>query len=254
MKRRAVGNPLGLAVLAGLLEEPMHPYEMARRFVEYGKEKDFKYTRSSLYMVVGQLEKAGFIAEQETLRDTARPERTVYAITPTGRLELFDWMRELVAEPADEYPLFGAALSLLMVLPPDEARDLLTQRLTALTNTVGVMRAGLSRALDQGLPWWHLIEDDYRLTRLEAERSFVTQLIESLAGDDYQQAWTEFFGGSRERPDHRCRHRRHCDSHGPATGGHRRHGVRGVLEDGRRRGRRVDPGAQRTQRVAADQR
>ncbi|MFD1048517.1 hypothetical protein ACFQ1S_24790 [Kibdelosporangium lantanae] len=37
--------------------------------------------------------------------------------------------------------------------------------------------------------------DDYRLTRLEAERSFVTQLIESLAGDDYQQAWTEFFGG-----------------------------------------------------------
>ncbi|MFD1048029.1 hypothetical protein ACFQ1S_22060 [Kibdelosporangium lantanae] len=73
MKRRAVGNPLGLAVLAGLLEEPMHPYEMARRFVEYGKEKDFKYTRSSLYMVVGQLEKAGFIAEQETLRDTARP-------------------------------------------------------------------------------------------------------------------------------------------------------------------------------------
>ncbi|MFC4949737.1 hypothetical protein [Pseudonocardia sp. GCM10023141] len=42
MTRRAVGNPLALAVLAGLLTGPMHPYEMARRFVEYGKERDIK--------------------------------------------------------------------------------------------------------------------------------------------------------------------------------------------------------------------
>jgi DNA-binding PadR family transcriptional regulator len=197
VKRRAVSNPLGLAVLAGLLEEPMHPYEMARRFVEYGKERDFKYTRSSLYMVVGQLEKAGFIAEQETLRDTARPERTVYAITPTGRLELFDWMRELVAEPATEYPLFGAALSLFMVLSADEAQELLARRLTALTELVADIRRTLAVAQDQGVAWWFLIEEDYRLTKLEAERSFVQQLAESVAGDDYKQAWNEFF---REKP------------------------------------------------------
>ncbi|WP_328608290.1 PadR family transcriptional regulator [Amycolatopsis sp. NBC_00345] len=194
MKRRAVGNPLGLAVLAGLLEKPMHPYEMARRFVEYGKERDFKYTRSSLYMVVGQLEKAGFIAEQETLRDTARPERTVYAIAPTGRLELFDWMRELVAEPATEYPLFGAALSMFTVLQPDEARDLLGQRLAALTELAGEIRRTLAQAKDEGLAWWYLIEEDYRLAKLEAERSFVERLAESVAGDDYRQAWDEFFG------------------------------------------------------------
>jgi DNA-binding PadR family transcriptional regulator len=195
VKRRAVGNPLGLAVLAGLLEEPMHPYEMARRFVEYGKERDFKYTRSSLYMVVGQLEKAGFIAEQETLRDTARPERTVYAITPTGRLELFDWMRELVAEPATEYPLFGAALSLFPVLPADEAQELLARRLAALTELVADIRRTMAIAQDQGVAWWFLIEEDYRLTKLEAERSFVEQLAESVAGDDYKQAWNEFFRG-----------------------------------------------------------
>lgn len=195
MKRRAVSNPLGLAVLAGLLEEPMHPYEMARRFVDYGKERDFKYTRSSLYMVVGQLEKAGFIAEQETLRDTARPERTVYAITSTGRLELFDWMRELVAEPATEYPLFGAALSLFTVLPADEAQELLARRLAALTEMVADIRRTLAIAQDQGVAWWFLIEEDYRLTKLEAERSFVGQLAESVAGDDYKQAWNEFFRG-----------------------------------------------------------
>ncbi|MFI9549984.1 PadR family transcriptional regulator [Nonomuraea endophytica] len=195
MKRRTVANPLGLAVLASLLEEPMHPYEMARRFVEYGKERDFKYTRSSLYMVVGQLEKAGFIAEQETLRDSARPERTVYAITPTGRLELLDWIRELVAEPASEYPLFGVALSLFMVLSPEEAGDLLRQRLAALTAAAGEIAETVRRARDQDLAWWFLIEEDYRLAKVEAERAFVERLALSVAGDDYRQAWNHHFKG-----------------------------------------------------------
>ncbi|MFD9129713.1 PadR family transcriptional regulator, partial [Kitasatospora sp. NPDC059571] len=120
-KRRKVANPLALAVLAELVAEPMHPYEMGRRLKEHGKDRDIRYTRSSLYMVVEQLRKAGFVAAQETVRDTQRPERTVYALTDDGRSELHDWMRELVAEPQHEYPLFGVALSLLAVLPPLEA-------------------------------------------------------------------------------------------------------------------------------------
>jgi DNA-binding PadR family transcriptional regulator len=196
MTRRAVGNPLALAVLAGLLREPTHPYEMARQLVEHGKDRDIKYTRSSLYMVVGQLAKAGFITEQETVRDTARPERTVYAITPTGRAELFDWMRELVGEPATEYPLFGVALSLITVLPPDEAGALLQQRLAALTATHTEIRSTVAEATAGGLAWWHLVEEDYRLARLEAERGVVERLATAITGDDYQQAWTAAFGAT----------------------------------------------------------
>ncbi len=196
MTRRAVGNPLALAVLAGLLRAPMHPYEMARQLVEHGKDRDIKYTRSSLYMVVGQLAKAGFITEQETVRDTARPERTVYAITPTGRAELFDWMRELVGEPATEYPLFGVALSLITVLPPDEAGALLEQRLAALTATATEIRSTVAEARAGGLDWWHLVEEDYRLARLEAERGVVERLATAITGDDYQQAWTAAFGAT----------------------------------------------------------
>jgi DNA-binding PadR family transcriptional regulator len=194
MPRRVVGNPLALAVLAGLLHEPMHPYEMARQLVEHGKDRDIKYTRSSLYMVVGQLAKAGFITEQETVRDTARPERTVYAITPTGRAELFDWMRELVSEPASEYPLFGVALSLITVLPPAEAGALLEQRSAALTATATEIRSTVAEATAGGLAWWHLVEEDYRLARLEAERGVVERLATAITGDDYQQAWTAAFG------------------------------------------------------------
>jgi DNA-binding PadR family transcriptional regulator len=195
MARRAVPNPLALVVLAGLLQGPSHPYEMARQIVERGKDRDVKYTRSSLYMVVGQLAKAGFITEQETVRDTARPERTVYAITSPGRAELFDWMRELVAEPAAEYPLFGAALSLITVLPPAEAGELLAQRLAALTATAAAIRSATDEARAGGLDWWHLIEEDYRLAQVEAERAVVERLIAGLAGDDYRHAWDAAFGG-----------------------------------------------------------
>ncbi|MDX6428839.1 MAG: hypothetical protein QOE54_1205, partial [Streptosporangiaceae bacterium] len=97
-KRRKVANPLALAVLAFLLMEPMHPYELGRRLQETDKDRSFKYNRGSLYMVVKQLRKAGFIIEQETVRDTQRPERTVYALTGEGRQELHDWLCDLVAQ------------------------------------------------------------------------------------------------------------------------------------------------------------
>src|ERR1700682_6297200 len=96
--QRKVANPLALAVLAFLMMGPMHPYQLGRRLKDARKDRDIKYNRGSLYMVVAQLHKAGFIVEQQTVRDTQRPERTVYALTDAGRTELHDWMRELVAK------------------------------------------------------------------------------------------------------------------------------------------------------------
>ncbi|MBB5868917.1 DNA-binding PadR family transcriptional regulator [Allocatelliglobosispora scoriae] len=193
-KRRTVANPLALAVLAEMLVEPLHPYEMGRRLKEHGKDRNIKYNRSSLYMVVEQLVKAGFISQQETVRDTQRPERTVYAITDDGRREFFDWMRELVATPQQAYPPFGVALSLLSVLPPAEAGELLTARLAALGAEIDAIRAGITAATGDGLAWVFLVEEEYALALLEAEHRFVTGLISSLQEPDYVRAWHEIFG------------------------------------------------------------
>jgi DNA-binding PadR family transcriptional regulator len=193
-KRRKVANPLALAVLAELLMGPLHPYEIGRRLKEHGKDRNIKYNRGSLYMVVEQLKKAGFIAEQETVRDTQRPERTVYALTGEGRDELYDWMRELVAQPRHEYPEFGVALSLLSVLSPTEAVELLTQRLAALAGEIDEIRATVQTAADAGVAWVFLVEEDYRLALVDAESRFVTGLIESLEQPEYVRAWQEIFG------------------------------------------------------------
>ena len=63
----------------------MHPYELGRTLREHGDERSIKFNHGSLYMVVQQLAKAGFVAAQETSREGQRPERTVYALTDAGR-------------------------------------------------------------------------------------------------------------------------------------------------------------------------
>jgi DNA-binding PadR family transcriptional regulator len=194
VERRKVANPLALVVLAELLVGPMHPYEIGRRLTEHGKDRNIKYTRGSLYMVVEQLERAGFVAEHQTVRDTARPERTLYALTDQGRGELYAWLRELVAEPREEYPHFGVALSLLSVLPPLEAAELLGARLAALTEEIELTRAGVRAATEGGLAWVFLVEEEYRLAVLEAERGFVERVAESLRDPAYIEEWTRVFG------------------------------------------------------------
>jgi DNA-binding PadR family transcriptional regulator len=193
-KRRKVANPLALAVLAWLMTGPMHPYELGRRLQETGMDRSVKFNRGSLYMVVEQLRKAGFVAEQETVRDSQRPERTVYALTDSGRTELYDWMRELVAEPQHEYLQFGVALSLLSVLPPVEAVELLTKRHASLVTEVDEIRSTVRTATETGVGWVFLIEEEYRVAVLEAESAFVTRLMQSLQQPDYVREWHESFG------------------------------------------------------------
>lgn len=194
-KQRKVSNPLALAVLAFLSTAPMHPYELGKRLRETDKDRSIRYNHGSLYMVIKQLAKAGFVGEQGTAREGGRPERTVYAITSEGRDEMRDWLRELVAEPQREYPHFGVALSLISVLPPDEAADLLDRRLRALAAEIDQLRSAVADAADAGVSWVFLVDDEYHLAILEAENRFVSRLADSLRQPDHVREWKEFFEG-----------------------------------------------------------
>ena len=89
-RRRRVNNLLALAILTLLGERPMHPYEIATLLRERGKAGSIKINWGSLYTVVQNLEKHGFVEAAGTARSGRRPERTVYAITKAGRAELDD--------------------------------------------------------------------------------------------------------------------------------------------------------------------
>ncbi|WP_157546267.1 PadR family transcriptional regulator [Hamadaea tsunoensis] len=178
--KRKVGNLLGLAVLSYLLMRPMHPYELSKALRDNGDARSIKFNHGSLYMVVGQLAKAGFITEQETSRDGARPERTVYALTEAGRAEQRDWLRELVELPEHEYPHFVAALSLVSALPPDEVVDLLNRRLDRLTGDRRSTQDNYDEAVGNDVHPLFLVEEEYRLAMLDAEIAFVRRFIERI--------------------------------------------------------------------------
>ena len=158
--KRKVNNLLGLAVLSYLSRAPMHPYELGRTLREHGDARSIKFNHGSLYMVVQQLEKAGFVTAQETFREGQRPERTVYAITDAGRREQRDWLRELVEEPRHEYPHFVAALSLIAALPPDDVVELLGTRLGRLAEQRAETRDLVDTTLAAGVHPLFLVEEE----------------------------------------------------------------------------------------------
>ncbi|MFI6052567.1 PadR family transcriptional regulator [Streptomyces violascens] len=192
--RRKLRNPLALAVLVLLAERAsMHPYEIASTLRQRGKEYSIKINYGSLYTVVQNLQKHGFVEVADVERQGNRPERTLYALTPAGREEMLDWMADIVSVPVHEFPIFETALSLMGVLPPDEVAALLEQRV----NTLEVRAAGLRgalRKLCETLPRVFLVESEYQLHMIDAEvewvRGFLKEMADgTLSGVDAWRTW-----------------------------------------------------------------
>ncbi|HEV7708983.1 MAG TPA: PadR family transcriptional regulator [Asanoa sp.] len=197
--KRKVGNLLGLAVLSYLSVGPKHPYELSKTLREHHDDRSIRFNHGSLYMVIQQLAKAGFVAEHETTREGQRPERTVYAITDAGRAELRDWLRDLVAVPDHEYPHFVAALSLIAAIPPDEAVPLLQQRALRLGEQRAEIRTLVDGGLAGGVHPLFMVEEEYRITLLDAEIAFVERFIGQITDPEtgWGPQWAAFHSGQR---------------------------------------------------------
>ena len=192
VEKRKVANLMALAVLATVVQRPMHRYEMASVMRARGKDRDMDIKWGSLYTVVQNLERNGYLETIGVTRDGARPERTVYQITDAGRDELVTWTRELIAEPQPEHTRFVAGLSVLAVLTPADVIDLLRQRLERLTETVEALTRQLQQAAH--VPRLFLIEDEYRIAMTRAEAEWTRSLLAELSAGTFPHldAWRAF--------------------------------------------------------------
>ncbi|MBF6189600.1 PadR family transcriptional regulator [Nocardia implantans] len=179
MKKRKVDNLLALAVLSVIIERPMHRYEIAQTLRERGKDHDMAIKWGSLYTVVQNMAKVGFLEVVGSEREGARPERVIYRITDAGRAEMADWTRELLSTPEPEHHRFVAGLSILAVLPPAEVVELLGTRLEALERTIATVRRELGE-LAGTLPRLFIIESEFGLAMLEAEAAWTRSLRAEL--------------------------------------------------------------------------
>jgi DNA-binding PadR family transcriptional regulator len=177
--RRKISNLLALSLLNLLVERPMYPYEMATTLRQRGKDEAIKINWGSLYTVVQNLEKYGFIEAMDVAREGRQPERTTYRITDAGREELKDWLRELISEPEREYTRFEAALGECAVLPPNELAGLLQRRLDTLDAAIAQHEADLEALVTQ-VPRLFLIESEYHLALRRAEAEWIRNLLKEF--------------------------------------------------------------------------
>jgi len=177
---RHTSNVLGLAVLSLLAERPMHPYEMASTIRRRGKDAAIKVTYGSLYSVIRALTGAGFITPRETERRGGRPERTVYALTAAGGVEVHRWLRALLRAPVKEYRSFEATVALMTLLAPADVARLLTERVGLLDQAAIQLRYGLETVKKAGVPRLATIEREYALAMCEAERAWAAGLAKLI--------------------------------------------------------------------------
>jgi DNA-binding PadR family transcriptional regulator len=180
-KRELPRTPLALAVMTLLMERPMHPYEMKSKMKERGHDQVIRLKGGSIYDTVERLEEGGFITSQAPSREGRRPERTVYAITESGREEITAWMREMLAQPVNDYPQFAAALAFLAVLDKDEVVRLLRARTALLESQIArneKVLEDLQRI--QRIPRLFLVEAEYGVVVSRAEVEWVRSLIRDI--------------------------------------------------------------------------
>ena len=187
-------GPLAVAVLGLLEEQARHPYDIAYTMQHRRMDEHIKLSLGTLYRIVEQLHRLGWIEPTETAREGRRPERTTYAITEEGRRHLLDRVRELVGEPTREHTAFEAGLTFLHQLPREEAGTLLRRRADALREQIELC--------------------DYTLERLRAEGHARLALIEVELVQDtrrFQREWAlrvaaEIDSGALEWRTHACPH------------------------------------------------
>jgi len=201
-KRRKVSNLLALSLLNLLMQRPMYPYEMASTLRSRGKDNAIKINWGSLYTIVQNLEKYGFIEAVEVAREGKQPERTTYRLTEAGRAELMDWLRELLSVPEREYTRFEAALGEGAILPPDELAALLRQRLDTLDAANAKQEAEL-KAYETQIPRLFMIESEYHQALCRAEADWIRGLLTEFADGTFPDldGWRQFHE-TGQLPDH----------------------------------------------------
>jgi DNA-binding PadR family transcriptional regulator len=74
-----------LVILGLLMEGECHPYEIRQKMIEREMNRFIKIKDGSLYYAIDMLKKDGWIEPVGTIRDSNRPEKTIYRITDAGR-------------------------------------------------------------------------------------------------------------------------------------------------------------------------
>ncbi|ASN21185.1 PadR family transcriptional regulator [Arthrobacter sp. YN] len=173
-------TPLGVASLALLAEEPMHPYEMYQLLMARHEDRLVKVRPGTLYHAVGRLEENGLVEATGTGREGNRPERTTYRITDAGHQALDARLQAMLSTPVNEYPLFPHAIAEAHHLPAAVVKELLEERVVALTADLDFLVRAEATVTAKGLARKYWIDITYQQAMRRTEIAWIRGLLEEL--------------------------------------------------------------------------
>jgi hypothetical protein len=115
-------------------------------------------------------------------------------LTDKGHATALNWMRDMLSTPAQEFPEFPAAVSLLPLLTPEDAAHQLEIREARLTDQIASIDEEVQTVADR-LPRLFLLESEYMRIMLEAELKWVRSVIADLRSGQliWNQEWARPF-------------------------------------------------------------
>jgi DNA-binding PadR family transcriptional regulator len=194
-------SSLGLVVLGMLIDEPMHAYRMQKLLKLWGKDKVVNIRRpASIYQTIERLVRLELVSVRKTVQTESHPDRIVYGITAKGRTTLRAWLREMLTTVGDEFPTFPAAVSMLALLTPDDAKASFESRSEAVKAALKQLEEEKKAAGD--VPRLFLLEDAYRTTVLEAELRWLSSVISDLARGSlsWDEEWIRSIAAQHKPP------------------------------------------------------
>lgn len=120
-----------LVILGLLMETNRHTYDIRQTMKERGMNNYMKLQDGSLYYAMDQLHKDGLVEAHEVVRDTNRPEKTIYQITEAGKIKFQELLAQQLHEEIKHYhPLYVA---LPFTIHADQAKiaDILESKILA---------------------------------------------------------------------------------------------------------------------------
>jgi DNA-binding PadR family transcriptional regulator len=100
---------LKLLILGLLMERDMHPYEIRQLVKERRLQQFIKVQDGSLYYAFDQLKKDECLDIVGVVKESNRPDRTIYRITAKGREQFHELLlQQFAADKVIEHPLFTA--------------------------------------------------------------------------------------------------------------------------------------------------
>lgn len=163
-----------LAVLSLVAECPRHGYDIERAIQERGMREWTDIGFSSIYYLLGKLEKAGLLEVRADSPGERGPARKVYWATDEGYYALRIAIADALASPATNSP-FALALGNLAALSPKEVASALHARLAQLRERLAGVRAKHEQQVR--LEWFVDELFDFSSMMLEAEITWVEGLI-----------------------------------------------------------------------------